>query len=136
MKHSKIVLDNNWKGGERFLNMKKSNIYTINDGILTMIEDNKSIPLNEIKKIELKTDIVRKNSGSEILNSLANALSGSIANGDELVNINLVITYGDQPEKYLLTLQKEPVIKNNLEYHQLNQRMKKLKEILIADIKK
>ena len=116
--------------------MKKSNIYTINDGILTMIEDNKSIPLNEIKKIELKTDIVRKNSGSEILNSLANALSGSIANGDELVNINLVITYGDQPEKYLLTLQKEPVIKNNLEYHQLNQRMKKLKEILIADIKK
>ena len=86
--------------------MKKSDIYTISDGILTFVEDHQSIPLHEMKKIELKTDIVRKNSGAEILNSLANALSGSVANGNELVNIYLVITYGESQEKYLLTLQK------------------------------
>lgn len=67
-------------------------------------------------KIELKIVPVKKPASKTVLNSLANALSQSMSNGDEPVQIILRITCNDQSIKDLVW-NKEPYIRNNLDYH-------------------
>ena len=61
-------------------------------------------------------------------------MSGSVANGNELVRVELIISCNNQ--SYSLRLKDTPVVRNNLEYHELVKRTRKLKNLLDEDIRK
>ena len=114
--------------------MKKTDIYQIIDNKIKILSSNTVIDLMDIKSIELKTSVVHKTARQEVLNSIANAMSGSIANGNELVKVEMVISYNDQ--SCSISLSDTPVVRNNFEYHELVNRTRKLKNILTEDINK
>ena len=114
--------------------MKKSDLYQIVDRKIKIMSNHALIDPKDIKSIELKTNVVHKTMTGEVLNSIANAMSGSIANGNELVKVEIMITCDDQT--YTLSLSEEPVVRNNLEYHDLVKRTRKLKDLLLEDIHK
>ena len=114
--------------------MKKSDIYQIVDRKIKIMSNHALIDPKDIKSIELKTNVVHKTMTGEVLNSIANAMSGSIANGNELVKVEIMIACDDQT--YTLSLSEEPVVRNNLEYHDLVKRTRKLKDLLLEDIHK
>ena len=114
--------------------MKQSDLYQIVDHKIKIMSNNILIDPKDIKSIELKTNVVHKTVTGEVLNSIANTLSGSIANGNELVKVEIMIACDDQT--YTLSLSEEPVVRNNLEYHDLVKRTRKLKDLLLADVRK
>lgn len=82
----------------------------------TIKSDNLSLNISSIRKVELKIVPVKKEVSKTIFNSLANTLSHSIANGDEHVQIIIRFTWDDDSVKDL-TLNEEPLVRNNLDYH-------------------
>lgn len=80
-----------------------------------------------IQKIELKIVPVKKPASKTVFNPLANALSQSMSNGDEPVQIILRITCDDQSIKDLVW-NKEPYIRNNLDYHKAIKEARALQE--------
>ena len=113
--------------------MKKSDIYRIQEGFLINELESKKIRIKEIYSMELKIVPCLKKETDEILNTMANALSQSAGNGNEWVWVQLVIQYGDH-NKSVFCLQEEPVVRFNLEYHELVDRTRKLEAILKKEI--
>lgn len=103
-------------------------------------EDTKeTIAISNISKTGLKIKPVRINALNTIMNSTANFLSNSLSNGNELVDIYLQIVLKNNTVKdYKLNLQ--PVVRNNLDYHQIVKEGRKLsndiKEIMLFSQKK
>ena len=89
--------------------------------------ENLSCNVTSIQKIELKIVPVKKPASKTVLNSMASALSQSISNGDEPVQIILRITCDDQSVKDLIW-NKEPFIRNNLDYHKAIKEARALQE--------
>ena len=114
--------------------MKKLDLYQIIDHKIKIMSNHTLNDPKDIKSIELKTNVVHKTVTGEVLNSIANTLSGSIANGNELVKVQIMIVCDNQT--YVLSLSEEPVVRNNLEYHDLVKRTRKLKDLLLADVRK
>ena len=114
--------------------MKKSDIYQIIDNKIKILSSDTIIDPKDIKSTELKINVVHKNATGDVLNSIANAMSGSVANGNELVRVELIISCNNQ--SYSLRLKDTPVVRNNLEYHELVKRTRKLKNLLDEDIRK
>lgn len=78
--------------------------------------ENLSLAITSIKKVELKIIPVKKDISETVLNSLANTLSQSLSNGNEPVQIVLHIVCNDQSTQDIIW-NKEPLIRNNLDYH-------------------
>lgn len=115
--------------------MKKSSIYTMQESTLKFINSGNSMKISPEIQVEVSIKPVRKAIKGEILNTIVNAASSSIANGNELVNIYVNVISPDG-EKEILLLNDKPLIRNNLEYHEMIKHARKLQESLINDCNK
>lgn len=104
------------------------NIDTANH-LFYILETNEEYTLARINKFNLKIEPVRKKTGSTILNSLANALSSSMGNGQELVNIKLEIFFADK-ESTNIAFNSVPVTRGSMEYNELVRVAREVESIL------
>lgn len=111
--------------------MKKSDFYTLQDDHICFQIANNSYLIKDIKQIEVITQPIRKNASDTILNSIANAASSSIANGNEkvyiLVRVNFTDTHVD------LQLNNEPLVKGNLDYYEMMEHAHNLRDAIKKD---
>lgn len=82
--------------------MKKSDFYTIHEENISFVQTQHEYPIHDIGKTEVLIRPVEKSGGNIILNSIANAATSSIANGDEKVNVILRVHFKDVHEDILM----------------------------------
>lgn len=115
--------------------MKKSSIYTVQESMITFTKSGNTMKISPDIKVEVSTKPIRKDMKGEVLNSIVNATSSSIANGNEFVNIYVTVT-SPTNEKEVIQLNDMPLVRNNLEYHDMIKHARKLQEALLNDCKK
>lgn len=90
---------------------------SLKQNILKTIYSDDFLSKNHPNKINLKIIPVKKKLQREILNTIATFLSGSIGNGDELVDIYIQFEF-DSFESRKFKFNNKPLIRNTLDYHQ------------------
>lgn len=97
--------------------MKKSDFYHIEEGYIILHESNHKLCTSDIKKVDVSILPVQKNAGEEIMNAAVNALSSSLGNANEKVNIYVEIIHGNNIDK--IKVNTNPLIRNNLDCHEM-----------------
>lgn len=92
-----------------------------------ILADDLIIDMTSVEKSKLKIVPVKKKIPKTVFNSLANALSQSMANGNEPVQIVLRLTLKDQSTKDILW-NEEALIRNNLDYHKAIKEARELQQ--------
>lgn len=100
--------------------------YEIKDGHLMTPEP---IAIHDIKNLEVKILPAKKDTFDTIMNSIATAVSSSLANGDERVFVAVKITLNSK-DTLTFPVHKEYVVRNNLDYHEAVKQARKLIEKL------
>lgn len=85
---------------------------------IVILDNQKEIYINSIKKLNLATEVVRKKASGDLLNAVANMASSSLGNGNEKVRVRLDFLLNDGTVEELY-FNDEPIVKGNLEYHDL-----------------
>lgn len=90
----------------------------VKDHTLVVLENQHQYELSTFTKAEVALEKVHKTAVATLLNATANALTRSIANGNELTNIYLLLYFdGRLCEK--IRYNDEPIVRFSLEYHAL-----------------
>lgn len=92
-----------------------------------------TIFISNISKVNLKIKPIRKSSLNTIINSTTNFLLNSLSNGNELVDVYLEIILKDQTTKKF-KLNFDPLIRNNLDYHQIVKEGRELSNSIIENM--
>lgn len=90
--------------------------FEIKDHKIHFIQTGKTYNLDDISKTEVITPVHQKNIEQMILNATVNALTNSISNGNELIDVCIRVSFKTN-EREILTLNEKPLIRNNLDYH-------------------
>ena len=91
------------------------------------------IPTESIEKIEVKTLPVRQAIKSQLLNSMATFMSGSLINGNEQCIVGLNIIQKDKKEIWI-PFHEGSVTRFNLDYHQYVKNARELKDKILKYI--
>lgn len=98
--------------------MSKGKFYKIENGKLYFKENEKIFDIQTIKKCEVVLFPAKKSNKDEVLNTVANFMSTSIANGNEKIHIGIKFFLDDNQVENIL-IHKDALIRNNLDYHKL-----------------
>lgn len=112
--------------------MNKSDFYVIEDNSIKLCDERK-IDFSSIEKVEVKITPNKKGLGDEVANTVATALSSSGANGNEEVFVDIVIKTNENNE--IIRMNEKPVIRFNLDYHELVRQARELQKMILNDIK-
>lgn len=104
--------------------MKRSDFFTMENGILHITSNAHTYPLSTLIRTELLLRPLSHNNLNTILNGTL--FSG---NGYEPLNIYLRLQFQDGTNEDML-LTPKPVIRHNLDYYEIVRRGRKLQEIL------
>ncbi|MFV0381842.1 MAG: hypothetical protein ACK5KR_06450 [Breznakia sp.] len=97
--------------------MKKNNHVNHDQDAIVIQDTGEMIKLNDIEKVDVRLQIVQKDAKKTVLNAIANAVSSSIANGNEKVNIFLDIKKKNF-DTTSIQLNEKIMVRNNLDYHE------------------
>lgn len=89
--------------------------YQVENGAIRFSQTGNEYALNSILNIGVSTKVIKKDASATILNATTNALSSSVANGNEKTNIYVQVEFPDNKEDILVN--DEPIIRNTLDYH-------------------
>lgn len=104
----------------------KALAYTVIDHHLTHLDTKTIVPIDKDAVFSLSIRPIRKGAKDTILNAFANALSNSMANGDEKINITITITSPTHSET--LIVNQTPLVRHSLDYHESIRAARKLIE--------
>lgn len=115
--------------------MKKTDFYTLNEEgtKIHFVESGNEVEIKAMKKVEVLIKPVLKGAVATVLNATVNAMTSSIANGNEKINIVVRVVCEDGNEDILMT--KTPLVRNNLDYHEMIEHARKLQKALKEYIK-
>lgn len=85
----------------------------------------------DFKSSEVSIHPVRKKAAATILNATANAMSGSMGNGNELVEI-IVAVHFINGEKEEIMITDTPVVRFSLDYHSLIEKAREVEKRIKA----
>ena len=91
------------------------------------------LKIESIEKIEVKTLPVRQAIKSQLLNSMATFMSGSLINGNEQCIVGLNIIQKDKKEIWI-PFHEGSVTRFNLDYHQYVKNARELKDKILKYI--
>ena len=109
---------------ERLCSIKGSKLYFNGEELLK---------IESIEKIEVKTLPVRQAIKSQLLNSMATFMSGSLINGNEQCIVGLNIIQKDKKEIWI-PFHEGSVTRFNLDYHQYVKNARELKDKILKYI--
>lgn len=109
---------------EKLCSIKGSKLYFNGEELLK---------IESIEKIEVKTLPVRQAIKSQLLNSMATFMSGSLINGNEQCIVELNIIQKDKKEIWI-PFHEGSVTRFNLDYHQYVKNARELKDKILKYI--
>lgn len=109
---------------EKLCSIKRSKLYFSGEELLK---------IESIEKIEVKTLPVRQAIKSQLLNSMATFMSGSLINGNEQCIVGLNIIQKDKKEIWI-PFHEGSVTRFNLDYHQYVKNARELKDKILKYI--
>lgn len=109
---------------EKLCSIKGSKLYFNGEELLK---------IESIEKIEVKTLPVRQAIKSQLLNSMATFMSGSLINGNEQCIVGLNIIQKDKKEIWI-PFHERSVTRFNLDYHQYVKNARELKDKILKYI--
>lgn len=107
----------------------KNNVFKIENDSIEFLKSGNAYSIKDYTSMEVKTMKVDKSAGSTILNATATAVSGSLANGEELVNVCIKITFTDNRSEQIV-INDEPVVRFSLDYHEYVREARKIEASL------
>lgn len=113
--------------------MKKGEFYRVEDPYIYFHQSNKSYRIDDFKRVTVRIKPVLKNVWNTLLNVTTNAMTSSIGNGNEQVQIIVDVTFGDGIEE--IVMNEKVLIRGNLDYYEMLEHAKRLKAAIKRDIK-
>lgn len=108
--------------------MKFSDFMQIENDTVVFVKSGRRVALQDICSSEVRIHPVLKKAGATVANALTNAVTSSIANANEQVDIILRVQLKDGYED--IQMNNQVLIRGNMEYHNMVEHARKLQKKL------
>lgn len=108
--------------------MKSSDFFRVQSDRIYFMQSGRDYSINVMKRTEVLIRPVLKKAGATVANAVANAMTNSIANGNEqihiIVRIHLLRGYED------ILMNEQVLIRGNLDYYEMVEHARRLQKKL------
>lgn len=112
--------------------MKKDDYYYFKNNSIHFLQSDNSYSVEGFKSVTVRIKPVLKNTWNTILNATANAMTSSMANGNEKVQIIIDIVFEQGKEEILMN--EQLLVRGNLDYYEMMEHAKRLRNAIKKDM--